>query len=144
MTDTHIDTAPTFYPFFRYRDARAAIAWLGRAFGLRERVVYGEGDVVHHAELKLGNGIVMLGSAREDALGTATPAEVGGKVTGGVYVYVAEIDAHHDAAVAAGATIVRPLQDTDYGSREYAAQDLEGNLWSFGTYRPAASDPAKG
>ncbi|MBV9409710.1 MAG: VOC family protein [Candidatus Eremiobacteraeota bacterium] len=144
MTDTRIDTAPTFYPCLRYRDARAAIAWLGRAFGLRERVVYGEGDMVHHAELALGNGIVMLGSAREDALGTATPAETGGKVTGLIYVYVAEIDAHHDRAVAAGATIVRPPQDTDYGSREYGARDLEGNYWSFGTYHPAASDPAEG
>jgi uncharacterized glyoxalase superfamily protein PhnB len=45
-------------------------------------------------------------------------------------------DALHQRAVAAGAPIVRELSDTDYGSREFAARDLEGNLWSFGTYRP--------
>lgn len=38
--------------------------------------------------------------------------------------------------MAAGAQIVRPLTDEAYGSREYSARDPEGNLWSFGTYRP--------
>jgi len=53
-----------------------------------------------------------------------------------VYVYVEDVDAHHARARAAGAEIVRPLQDTDYGSREYSVRDLEGHLWSFGTYHP--------
>ena len=53
-----------------------------------------------------------------------------------IYVYVADLDAHHARAVAAGATITQPLSDTDYGSREYAATDREGHQWSFGTYRP--------
>ena len=46
-------------------------------------------------------------------------------------------DAHHDRARAAGATIIRELQDQDYGSRDYSAKDPEGNIWSFGTYNPA-------
>lgn len=46
-------------------------------------------------------------------------------------------DGHHDRAVAAGAEIVMGLTDQDYGSREYAARDSEGNLWCFGTYRPS-------
>lgn len=55
----------------------------------------------------------------------------------GVEAHVAHrADAHHDRAKAAGARIVRELQDTDYGSREYSARDFEGNLWSFGTYDP--------
>jgi uncharacterized glyoxalase superfamily protein PhnB len=45
-------------------------------------------------------------------------------------------DAHHERAVAAGATVVRPLEDMEYGSREYSVRDPEGNLWSFGTYDP--------
>ena len=45
-------------------------------------------------------------------------------------------DAHHERAVAAGAKLVRPLEDTGYGSREYSVRDPEGNLWSFGTYDP--------
>jgi uncharacterized glyoxalase superfamily protein PhnB len=56
--------------------------------------------------------------------------------SGAVYVVVDDPDAHHDRAVAAGAEVVRPLADLDYGSRDYAARDPEGNLWSFGTYRP--------
>jgi uncharacterized glyoxalase superfamily protein PhnB len=54
------------------------------------------------------------------------------------YVVVDDPDAHHERAVAAGAEIVRELTDTDYGSREFSARDPEGNLWSFGTYRPEA------
>jgi uncharacterized glyoxalase superfamily protein PhnB len=58
-------------------------------------------------------------------------------VTGGVYVHVEDVEAHYAQARAAGAEIVRELADTSYGSREYLARDPEGNLWGFGTYRPA-------
>ena len=54
----------------------------------------------------------------------------------GIYVYVEDVQAHHDRAKAAGAEIVRSLQVTDYGSWEYSVRDPEGHLWSFGTYRP--------
>jgi uncharacterized glyoxalase superfamily protein PhnB len=54
-----------------------------------------------------------------------------------IYVVVDDPDAHHDRARAAGAEIVRELTDQDYGSREYAARDPAGNVWSFGTYMPA-------
>ena len=50
---------------------------------------------------------------------------------------VEDPDSHHARAVAAGAEITRELTDQDYGSREYAAKDPAGNVWSFGTYRPA-------
>jgi uncharacterized glyoxalase superfamily protein PhnB len=53
-----------------------------------------------------------------------------------VYVVVEDADAHHDRAKAAGAKVTMELRDTDYGSRDYAATDLEGNSWYFGTYRP--------
>jgi len=51
-------------------------------------------------------------------------------------VYVADVDAHYARAKAAGAEIVMELEDTDYGSRGYSVRDLEGHLWSFGTYHP--------
>ena len=54
-----------------------------------------------------------------------------------LYLVVEDPDAHYQRAVAAGAEIVQPLEDADYGSRGYTARDPEGNLWSFGTYRPA-------
>ena len=53
-----------------------------------------------------------------------------------IYVIVDDADAHHDRAVAHGAEVVFPLKDEDYGGRDYTARDPEGNLWSFGTYRP--------
>jgi uncharacterized glyoxalase superfamily protein PhnB len=57
-----------------------------------------------------------------------------------VYVVVEDPDRHHDRAREAGARIERELTDQDYGSREYTARDPEGNLWSFGTYRPGAGE----
>lgn len=127
---------PTLYPFLRYRDARAAVRWLCDAFGFEEQGVFpGPHDTVAHAELRLGNGVVMLGSAKEDALGLMTPRELGA-VTGGVYAYVEDVDAHYRRAVQAGAEFVNELREMDYGSREYTCRDPEGNLWSFGTYLP--------
>ena len=61
-------------------------------------------------------------------------------MTQSVYVVVEDTDAHHARAKAAGAEIVRELQETDYGSREYSARDSEGHLWHFGTYRPGEAD----
>jgi uncharacterized glyoxalase superfamily protein PhnB len=117
-------------PTFRYDDARAAIAFLIDAFGFEEHAVYEGAGVVVHAELKLGDAYIMLGAVRE---GNADLA--GGPST--TYVVVDDPDAHHARAVAAGAEIVRELTDQDYGSREYAAKDPGGNVWSFGTYRPS-------
>jgi uncharacterized glyoxalase superfamily protein PhnB len=70
-------------------------------------------------------------------MGGSAPQPLGSTVS--LYAVIEDPDAHHDRAVAAGATVVRELSDQDYGSREYSARDLEGNLWSFGTYDPTAS-----
>jgi uncharacterized glyoxalase superfamily protein PhnB len=127
---------PNIFPALRYRDADAAIAWLGKAFGFEEKVVYrGEDGVVQHAEMTLGNGMVMFGQHREDGwFGGKTPDPLTSTV--GIYVVVPDPDAVHAKAAAAGATIVRELTEQDYGSREFSVRDLEGNLWSFGTYTP--------
>ena len=128
----------TMFPFMRYHDAPVAIAWLVQAFGFEERAVYpGPDNTIAHAELGFGGSVLMLGSARNDNLGLKTSRELGA-VSQGVYVYVPDIDAHYARAKAAGAEILYELRDTDYGSREYGARDLEGNLWSFGTYLPGA------
>jgi uncharacterized glyoxalase superfamily protein PhnB len=124
----------TIFPAFRYRDARAAIDWLGRAFGFEARmVVDGEGGAVAHAELVLGRAMIMLGSVREANDHMPPP---GG---GATYVVVDDPAAVYDRARGAGAEIVRELNDTDYGAREFSARDAEGNHWSFGTYQPWAS-----
>ena len=129
----------TIFPALRYRDAPAAIEWLGRAFGFEARmVVDGAPGTVAHAELACGRAMIMLGSARApdaDEYSAAAPPPGGTAL----YMVVEDPDAHHERACAAGAEIVRALNDTDYGSREYAARDPEGNVWSFGTYQPWAS-----
>ena len=123
-------------PTLRYRDPLKAIDWLTSAFGFRKHVVIpGDNGGVMHAELWHGTGMVMIGTDREDKFNFRSPGP-GGMVTAWLYVVVEDIDAHHDKAKAAGAEIVIPLGDTSYGSREYAARDPEGVLWSFGTYRP--------
>lgn len=124
-------------PFMNYQDAPAALDWLSEAFGFQRASVHeGPNGTIAHAEMRFGEGLIMLGSAGENDLGMKTARELGA-VNQGIYIIVDnEIDEHYERAVAAGAEIVRPLHDTDYGSRDYAARDPEGNLWSFGTYRP--------
>jgi uncharacterized glyoxalase superfamily protein PhnB len=118
-------------PTLRYRDAKAAIEFLERAFGFERRHVTENPDgTVAHAELIHGTGMVMLGTACD-----GDPFQTGRAV---IYVVVDDPDGRHDRAKAAGATIVMELTDQDYGSREFAAEDPEGNVWSFGTYDPFA------
>lgn len=133
MTDT---SAPNIFPALRYADADAAVRFLTGAFGAAEKEVHrNDAGAIQHAELALGRGLVMLGQYSTDGwLGGDAPRPLSSTVS--IYVVVPDPDAHHAAARAAGATIVRELEDTPYGSREYSARDCEGNLWSFGTYDP--------
>ncbi len=128
-------------PALRYRDADAGLEFLRSAFGAEEKEVHRDDNgVVRHAELRLGGGLVMVGEAAPDGwLGGERPRPLASTIS--LYVVVDDPDAHHErAAAAAGATVVRPLQNTDYGSREYSVRDPEGNLWSFGTYDPYAAE----
>jgi uncharacterized glyoxalase superfamily protein PhnB len=138
MTTSSADRTPaTIYPGLTYRDAPAMIDWLERAFGFQRRlVVPADGREVRHAELTLGDAVIMVNSPRTD-LKLASPRDLGG-AHAGVCCYVAEPDAHHDRAVREGAEVVFPLNDTSHGSREYTARDPEGVMWTFGTYRPGA------
>jgi len=125
---------PTVFPTLRYADA-AAIEFLVDAFGATRHSVHAgsEGAIVH-AELRFGNGMVMLGSAGANRRPTGGRGEC-------IYVVVEDPDTHCAQARRTGAAIVREPHDTDYGSREYAASDREGNEWSFGTYQPFAYEP---
>jgi uncharacterized glyoxalase superfamily protein PhnB len=128
----------TIIPALRYGDAGAALRWLGQAFGAQERVAYrGEDGAIHHAELEIEGQLIMLGQySGKGWLGGEPPNPLASTVS--LYVVVSDPDAHHARAAEAGATVVRELEDTDYGSREYSVRDPEGNLWSFGTYDPSA------
>ena len=119
-------------------DAPAAIEFLCKAFGFAKKmVVEGDGGMIAHAELTLGNAMVMLGSHKETEYGklVKTPNEVG-ICTQTIYLVVANHDAHHDKAKAAGAEIVIPLTTQDYGGWDYTCRDPEGHIWTFGTYDP--------
>ncbi len=139
------NTTATIIPAMRYRDAPAAIEWLCKAFGFKRHAVYedGEGGIAH-AQLRYGNGMIMLGSIRHDEWGQmlAQPDENGGRETQSAYVVVADPDAHYANALAHGATVAMPIQDNDYGGRGYGLRDSEGHLWSFGSYDPWADDNA--
>jgi uncharacterized glyoxalase superfamily protein PhnB len=133
------NTTSTVITAMRYRDANDAIDWLCKAFGFEKHlVVPGENGTVAHAQLTLGNGMIMLGSARDDEFGRRVkpPRETGGIGTQSAYVIVEDADAHYARAKAAGAEIVMEVEDQDYGGRLYSCLDPEGHLWSFGTYDP--------
>src|SRR5271166_6490909 len=127
---------PTMYPSVVYDDAPAAIDWLCQAFGFeRHLVVPGPNNTIAHAELSIGPAMIMLGSSSNQP-SMKSPRALGA-ATGGIYVVVDDVDAHAARAKAAGAVIVRPPEDQDYGGRLYSCRDLEAHSWSFGTYLPS-------
>jgi uncharacterized glyoxalase superfamily protein PhnB len=126
-------TPPTVFPGLMYRDARAAIDYLVTAFGFEVvQVVPREDGQVAHAELRLGNGLVMVTSTPSDP---DSPFDWG---RSGVCVVVDDPDAHFARAEATGVDVVLGLRDTPYGARDYTVRDPEGNFWTFGTYQPFA------
>lgn len=130
----------TIMPSLRYKDAPAAIDWLCQVFGFARHAVYANADgSIGHAELALGGGMIMLGSEKNDEYGRdfKSPSALGAE-TRSAYIVVADADAVYARAQAAGATVVRTLQNTNYGSREFSVKDPEGHSWSVGTYDPWA------
>lgn len=128
-------------PFLRYCDATAAMAFLEKGFGFETRFVATDdrGRVVH-AQVSYGDGMLMLSDVQDEGEHSVhiMTAREAGKPTGGIYVVVDDVDAHAARALAAGADIFYPPEDQDYGGRAYSCLDLEGNLWSFGSYDPWA------
>lgn len=129
----------TIIPTLRYRKAHVAIDWLCNAFGFERHVVHGDADVVAHAQLVYGNGMIMLSSAdtaSEWSGHIVQPDDLGQRETQACCVIVADADAHYAQARSAGAQIVIDIADQSYGGRGYACRDLEGHLWWFGSYDP--------
>ena len=125
------------YPSLTYNDARSAIEWLCKAFGFTKRlIVDGPDGSIAHSELSLGNGVIMIGSPKSD-LNRKSPRDLPG-VNQALSIRIQDPDIHFARAKAAGAEVVRDIQDEDYGSRGYMVRDLEGHLWYFGTYLPGA------
>jgi uncharacterized glyoxalase superfamily protein PhnB len=135
---THLKDEPgcDIFPVVGYRDSESAMRWLKDAFGIEERVVYrNEDGSIAHAELGIGYGIIMPTHSHEDS------DNPWGQIDFGLYACVEDPKSHYERAKAAGADIVRELKQQDYGATEYSVRDCEGNLWSFGDYRPEGSRP---
>jgi uncharacterized glyoxalase superfamily protein PhnB len=123
----------SLYPVLKYEDAHAAIDFLERAFGFERHAVHSgdDGDVTH-AEIRFGSEFVMLGST-----GQGDEKFNSGAGRYSLYVVVDDPDALFERAKQGGAVLEGGMVDQDYGSREFTARDPEGNLWTFGTYRPS-------
>ena len=133
----------TVIPCLRYRDAPAAIDWLCRVFGFERHAVYSNEDgSIAHAQLVMGGGMLMLGSERSDGSEWSErirqPDEMGGVETQAPYLVVSDADAVYARVREAGAPIVLEIRDEDYGGRGFSCRDLEGHLWSVGSYDPWA------
>lgn len=121
---------PTVWPTVQARDARALIDWLVATLGFVETACYTDGGRVAHAELAWpeGGGI-MLGDHVPGSEWSLQPGSFG------AYVVTDDVDGLYEKAKSSGADILQPLADQDYGNREFAVRDPEGNKWSFGLYR---------
>ena len=126
---------PGTWPTLTFRDAEAAIGYLTTVVGFTESIVYrGTKDrAIDHAELLWpeGGGI-MFGTDAGDARWSGT---AGGPGTGTVYLASSDVEALHSRVTDAGWRVLRPLQQTDYGSTEFGFLDPEGNAWSVGSYQ---------
>ena len=141
MSSPAKDTRATIIPCLRYRDAPKAIEWLCRTFGFEKQLVVPNADgTIAHAQLSFGNGMIMLGSVLEveTEFGRLIkqPDEIGGFETQSAYVVVSDADEIYARAKAAGAEIVIEIKAEDYGGRDFSCRDLEGHLWTIGTYDP--------
>ena len=123
---------PAFGSALFYKDPFAALDFLEKAFGFERTLVITDADGnLGHAEMRFGNGYLMIGGEWTDYV--ASPASTGGRNTQSIHVHLdGGVDEHCAHAVAAGAVVVRPLEDQFYGDRTYSARDPEGHVWSFG------------
>src|SRR2546421_3971264 len=131
---------PAVIPMIAYENGPAAMDWLARAFGFRERARFlGDGGRLSHGEMEAGGGLIMLATPsphyhgpkrhREESEAARRWSEIP-YIVDGVLVYVDDVEAHYANAKAAGATILSALESGDEGKR-YRAEDLEGHRWMF-------------
>ena len=124
---------PRLTPYLSVDGAERAIAFYTKVFGATERGrMDGPGGTIGHAELQLGDSLIMLADPFPDG-GVPTPKKIGGSpVT--ISVYVEDVDAVFEAAIAEGATELRPVENQFYGDRSGQFEDPFGHRWSIATH----------
>ncbi len=132
----------TIIPCIHYKDASVMSSWLCDVFVFNVHAAYyGDHDILMHAELVLGESMIMLGSVKTDSeywRYMCLPSYTNGQNTQSPYLIISEdeIDAHYEKAVRGGARILIPLREQDYGGKLYTCADPEGHVWNFGSYNP--------
>ena len=122
---------PTIVPQVPYEDVSAALLFLERAFGFREiptSRMEGADGVIHHAIVEFGDGVIGIGT--QGAHGAISPKS-GGIESQYISVAVADVEAHYQRALAAGARIAKEPRDHGSGAHAYEAIDPEGHRWRF-------------
>ena len=128
------DGYPTVTPYLIVQGGAKALAFYGQVFGAieRERMQDATGKV-HHAEIDIGSSRIMLADEHPE-IGALSPPTVGGTAVS-IHLYVEDVDAVVAKAVAAGATLVRPVADQFYGDRVGGITDPFGHRWFIATHK---------
>jgi PhnB protein len=120
-------------PYLIVGDGAAALAFYQQVFGARVRMrLDGPGGKIGHAELEIGDGLVMLAD-EHPAMGALAPPTVGGTPVS-LHLYVPDVDAVAAKAIAAGATLKRPVENQFYGDRLGTIVDPFGHIWHISTH----------
>ncbi|MGR3804576.1 VOC family protein [Marinibacterium profundimaris] len=126
-------------PATRYSDCEGALAFLKKVIGMEELAVHrDEAGVIQHVEMKMGDSLFMFGPEAETPFARymTAPRDTGGRETTTMYVIVKDVETHNAKAMAAGATIILPLEERPHGGLQYSLRDPEGHVWTIGTYDP--------
>jgi PhnB protein len=124
---------PSITPYLIVADGAAAIAFYERAFGATVRMrLEGPGGKIGHAELEIGDSLVMLADEHPET-GALAPPTIGGTAVG-LHLYVEDVDRVAATALVAGATLKRPVENQFYGDRLGSIIDPFGHLWHISTH----------
>ncbi len=126
----------------RYKDCEAALRFLSEIIGMQEGTVYrDDAEKIVHAQMTFGASYFMFGPESGSAFAAymVAPDDVGRRETTTQYAIVDDVAGHHARAVAAGAEIIMPLRDEDYGGMTYSLRCPEGHIWTVGSYDPRKS-----
>jgi uncharacterized glyoxalase superfamily protein PhnB len=126
------DHRPALISAVVYKDPRAALDWLQKAFGFEIEMLIEDPDgALMHSEMRFEDSLVMIGN--EWTVEHRSPASIGGLMTQTIHIQVkTDIDVHCERARAAGAVIVAAPETQFYGDRTYRCKDLEGHIWTVG------------